>query len=170
MNCGFRRDISAKMSIRRHQLNLTRAKWLRLWRRPRAEKWLALQSLVICLISSAALRLVGFRRRERILRASSGGRNLAAACSPDDVAIAEAYASVVDMVARNAWGLVTCLPRSLTLSWLLRRHGIESELRIGVRKDGERLVAHAWVVCHDMVIGETEREQFMSFESAVLAT
>jgi hypothetical protein len=38
-----------------------------------------------------------------------------------------------------------CLQRSLVLLWLLRRRGIESELRIGVRKDGSALTAHAWI-------------------------
>jgi Transglutaminase-like superfamily len=156
------------MSVQRYRLKSTRAMWLRLWRRPRAEKSLALQSLVLCLLSVIALRLIGFGRWKGILwAASSGGRNLAATTSArGDVSIAEAYASVVDMVARNTpWGLVTCLPRSLTLWWLLRRHGVESELRIGVRSEGERIVAHAWVVCHDTVVGERDHEQFEPFES-----
>ena len=39
----------------------------------------------------------------------------------------------------------TCLTRSLLLGWLLRRRGVSSELRIGVRLDEGRLEAHAWV-------------------------
>jgi hypothetical protein len=39
----------------------------------------------------------------------------------------------------------TCLHRSLTLWWLLRRQGVASELRIGVRKEQGRFEAHAWV-------------------------
>ena len=149
-----------------------RAKWFRFWRRPRAEKKLVLESLVLSLLSVIALRLIGFRRWKGTLWGSSGGRNPAATTfAPGDVSVAEAYAAIVDMVAKNTpWGLVTCLPRSLTLCWLLRRHGVESELRMGVRRDGEGLVAHAWVVCHGTVIGETAHEQFMCFESDVLGT
>ena len=165
------------MSVQRYQVKFTRAKWLRLWRRPNVEKWLALQSLVLSLLSVIALRLIGFRRWKRILWISSGGRHLAATTfSRGDVSFAEAHASVVDMVARNIpWGLVTCLPRSLTLWWLLRRHGIESEFRIGVRRDGERIVAHAWVVCHDTVIGETNassscRSKWQHFDIDVAPT
>ncbi len=170
LNCGLRRDITAGMSVWGYHLKRTRAKWLRFWRRPRAEKWLALTSFVMCLLSSVALRFVGLARWERILRASSGGWNLQAASSSDDLAIAEAHASVVDMVARNSWGLLTCLPRSLTLWWLLRRRGIESELHIGVRKEGARVAAHAWVVYHGIVIGDAEHKEFASFGSAVLAS
>jgi hypothetical protein len=123
------------------------------------------------LLSVIALRIIGFGRWKGALWASSGGRNLAATTvSRGDVGIAGAYASVVDMVARNTpWGLVTCLPRSLTLWWLLRRHGIESELHVGVRRHGEHIVAHAWVVCHGTAIGETEYEEFVSFEGTALA-
>jgi Transglutaminase-like superfamily len=160
------------MSIQRYRVKFTRAMWLRLWRRPRAEKWLAMQSMVLCLLSVIALRLIGFGRWKGILWACSGGGKLAAGSfSRDDIRTAEAAYAVVDMVARNIpWGLVTCLPRSLTLWWILRRRGVKAELRMGVRRDGERIVAHAWVVCHGTAIGEPEREQFLSLESAALAT
>ncbi len=38
-----------------------------------------------------------------------------------------------------------CLPRSLLLGWLLRRRGVASQLRIGVKMDNGSLAAHAWV-------------------------
>jgi hypothetical protein len=146
--------------------------WLRFWNRPRDEKRLALQALVLCLLSVVALRLLGFKRWTWILRSISRSRKFdGARFSGGDVTIAEATYAIVDMVARNMprnW--VTCLPRSLTLWWLLRQRGIASELRIGVRRDGERVLAHAWVVCHDMVVGENEHERFEPFESATLAT
>lgn len=153
-------------------IKLLRAMWLRYWRRPRAEKWLAWQSLALSLLSVVALRLIGLGRWKWILSASRRGQTPAVTISSrDDVNVAEAYASVVDMVARNTpWGLITCLPRSLTLWWLLRRHGVESELHIGLRRDGEHLAAHAWVVCHGTAIGESEHEQYMPFESAILET
>jgi hypothetical protein len=31
------------------------------------------------------------------------------------------------------------------LHWLLRRRGIENQLRIGVRVEGDGLAAHAWI-------------------------
>jgi hypothetical protein len=50
----------------------------------------------------------------------------------------------------------TCLRRSLTLWWLLRRRGIDGELRIGVRKVGDRLEAHAWVQYQGVVLNDRE--------------
>ena len=39
----------------------------------------------------------------------------------------------------------TCLEESLILWYLLRKQGIASRLRIGVRKVNEKFEAHAWV-------------------------
>jgi hypothetical protein len=124
------------------------------------------------LLSVIALRFIGFGRWKRILSASSGGRKLVdKSFSRDSIKTAESAYAVIDMVARNTPGnLITCLPRSLTLWWILRRQRVEAELRMGVRSDGERIVAHAWVVCFDTVIGETEYDRFVSFESDALAT
>jgi hypothetical protein len=38
----------------------------------------------------------------------------------------------------------TCLPRALVTTALLRNAGINASLRIGVRRDGEAVHAHAW--------------------------
>ncbi len=47
-----------------------------------------------------------------------------------------------------------CLSRSLALSWLLRRQGIESDLRIGVRNHEGEFQAHAWVECQSQVLND----------------
>jgi hypothetical protein len=145
--------------------------WLRFWHRPRAEKWLAWQTLMLSLLSAIALRLISFRRWTNILLASSRSRHRGLTTSAvGDVSVAVSYASVVDMVVRHIpWDLVTCLPRSLTLWWLLRRSGIESQLRIGVRREGERLVAHAWIVCRGTTLGETPHEPYTPLQGSILS-
>jgi hypothetical protein len=148
-----------------------RNRLLRFGRRPRAEQWLALQSLALSLLSVIALRLVGFESWRRMLWVSSDRSGPAETALPYcDVSVAQHYAAVVDMVTRNIpWGVVTCLSRSLTLCWLLRRIGVETELLIGVRKDGERLLAHAWVVCQGVVIGDVHPEGAGIFQMRCLA-
>jgi hypothetical protein len=49
---------------------------------------------------------------------------------------------------------MTCLPRSLTLQALLRRYGMEADLRIGVRWEAGELRAHAWVEQAGNPVGE----------------
>lgn len=51
---------------------------------------------------------------------------------------------------------VACLPRSLVTSTLLAREGIETVLRIGVRRDGGILKAHAWVEHLGFPLGDPE--------------
>jgi len=52
---------------------------------------------------------------------------------------------LVNSAAHHALGPANCLTRSLYLWWLLRRRGIDSQLRIGVRLNEGALDAHAWV-------------------------
>jgi len=58
--------------------------------------------------------------------------------------------------ARNSPIPSTCLERSLSLWWLLARQGIDTQFRIGVRKDDEKFAAHAWVERHGVAIGEPD--------------
>jgi hypothetical protein len=53
--------------------------------------------------------------------------------------------TLVNSAAHHALGPANCLTRSLYLWWLLRRRGIDSQLRIGVRLNEGVLDAHAWV-------------------------
>ena len=52
---------------------------------------------------------------------------------------------LVNSATHHALGPANCLTRSLYLWWLLRRRGIDCELRIGVRLTGGVLDGHAWV-------------------------
>ncbi len=90
-----------------------------------------------------ALRLVGFRRFQGWLQ-----RGKAPATSiQNSVAFDEVFriGSLVNHAAHHAPFRATCLTRSLLLRWMLRRQGIDSQLRIGVRLNQGALGAHAWV-------------------------
>lgn len=50
-----------------------------------------------------------------------------------------------------------CLVRAVALTRLLRLRGYPgAQVRVGVRRDGERMIAHAWVVYRGVVVGEEE--------------
>ena len=56
-------------------------------------------------------------------------------------------------LGRRMLGDRPCLPQALALQWLLRRKNISTEMRIGVRLEGERkLEAHAWLEKEGQVI------------------
>lgn len=58
------------------------------------------------------------------------------------------------MAAHHHLGAKTCLRTSLVLQTLLLRRGIQTELRIGVRKLGSELCAHAWLEYAGAPIGQ----------------
>lgn len=74
------------------------------------------------------------------------------------------------MAGRHGPYRAKCLPQSLTLWWLLRRQGIESQLRFGARKNARRMEAHAWVEFEGTPLNDSADvgERFKPFERAVV--
>ncbi len=62
---------------------------------------------------------------------------------------------------------MTCLVRALTLQWMLGSRGTPAQVRIGARKAGEGMTAHAWVEVDGQMVGEPEevRERFKVLSS-----
>jgi hypothetical protein len=62
----------------------------------------------------------------------------------------------------------SCLVESLTLWWLLRRQGILSHIRIGIRKDRGKFQAHAWVEYRGEAINDAgaEHRHYAAFDAA----
>ncbi|MGA9381235.1 MAG: lasso peptide biosynthesis B2 protein [Phormidium sp.] len=83
---------------------------------------------------------------------------------------ARAIAKIIEIASRYGLYKPNCLQKSLLLWWLLRRGSIESELRIGVRKKGEFLEAHAWVEYQGCVLNDRSDvdQRFAPFAGAIL--
>lgn len=64
------------------------------------------------------------------------------------------WVRAVDVAARHHLYPMSCLPRALALRSLLAEEGVATDLRIGVRKEGAALAAHAWVELEGVPIGE----------------
>jgi hypothetical protein len=138
------------------------------WRRlSAAQRWVFCQAVFLLPASGMGLRLLGFRRclviLTRLAPCKSSRSFMATADRDRDIA------SITRMVAAAArWGFYRgrCLHRSLTLWWLLRRRGIRTEIRIGVRKQDGRFQAHAWVEHEGSPLNDRRDvgEVFRSFE------
>jgi hypothetical protein len=89
-------------------------------------------------VAAIALRALGVRR----VHAALGGWRPGGAVEGLD---AHRVARLFAAAARRMPGYFSCLPRAVALQWILARHGCRASLRIGVRKQGEVLDAHAWV-------------------------
>jgi hypothetical protein len=101
----------------------------------------------VLLAVDLGLRAFSFARLERRLAPAPAGP------APDDATVGRLVWSVA-AAARHHLYPMRCVPRALALRWLLGRHGILAELKIGVlRRDGA-LTAHAWVEREGRAIGE----------------
>jgi hypothetical protein len=146
------------------------ASWRRVWRLPPEERRLLAQALAMLPLTALALWAVGFRRWQALLARLAP---VGAAAVGDEAALVRqgrAAARLVEAAARRGPYRATCLPRSVTLWWLLRRRGIDSDLRIGVRKEAGKFEAHAWVELRGLVLNDDEevRERFAAFDRVIV--
>jgi hypothetical protein len=122
----------------------------------RRARGLFLSAAVLLPVIAVSLRLRGLRATQGTL-----GRFLSTPNDSDrqsDVSIGNDASCTARMVhAAARYGLVrpTCLEKSLALWWFLGRRGIVSSLRIGTRKNGNRLEAHAWIELGGRPLNET---------------
>ncbi len=79
---------------------------------------------------------------------------------------------MVRAAARHGLGNPSCLEESLVLAHLLRRQGIASQLRIGVKKNMLKFEAHAWVECGGVALNESEalHDHYARFEAEFSAS
>jgi hypothetical protein len=117
---------------------------------------LFLRAVILLPVIAVSLRLRGLRATQGTL-----GRFLSppnASDHPSGGKLARDAARIAHMVhAAARYGLVrpTCLEESLALWWFLGRRGMASSLRIGTRKNGGRLEAHAWIEFGGSALNET---------------
>jgi len=105
---------------------------------PAAERRVLAEALLLLGLAAASLKVLGLKRTRAILaRWIPGG--------PASSLDAASVARLVKAAARHGPVRAKCLSTAVTLESLLRRHGIEGELRLGVRKHRGRFEAHAWV-------------------------
>lgn len=109
--------------------------------------WAFLRAWTVLLAVDWGLRLLPFDRLERLLAPGRGGR------TPDEAAVPRLVWATAAASRHHLYSM-RCLPRALCLRWLLGRHGIETDLRIGVARGENRLDAHAWVEREGRPVGE----------------
>lgn len=133
----------------------------------RPARRLFVRAFVLLPLISLSLRLRGFGKTraslQRFLAAASTTKN------PSSQDLPSLVARMVRAAEHNGFGHPTCLAESLALWWLLGREGIVSDLRVGVRNDGQKFEAHAWVECEGVVLNEPEARHlhFAAFDAAL---
>lgn len=134
----------------------------------RPAQWLFLRAMVMLPLVSLSLRLRGFHATRSTLQ-----KNLSTPRSQTDSILptkqAALTAHMVNAADRHGPVHSSCLAKSLTLWWLLRRQGIDSRLRIGIRKENGKLEAHAWVEREGIALNEPEERHrhYAAFDAAL---
>lgn len=133
----------------------------------RQECWWLVQAIFLLPITALALGWLGVNRWQRILVWIAS----AFRASLDDGGLAQAkrMTAMVDLAARRGVFKANCLQRSLTLWWILKRLGLQSDLKIGVRLRQQQCEAHAWVEYLGCVLNDSEdvSERFAPFAAAI---
>ena len=142
-----------------------------LWRFSALERpaqTLFLRALVMLPLVGLSLKFRGFEATRSTLRKRL---SLAIQQTGSDFLNRQVSLTAHMVNAADRHGLVhpSCLVKSLTLWWLLGRQGITSELRVGVRKEGGNLEAHAWVEREGIALNEPEERHhhYAAFDAAL---
>lgn len=112
---------------------------------------LGLAEAGVCLVVAAlALRVA----QQAVLRQAQDGA-LRPAQGGSTLAWAEAARlwRLTAAVARRLPRRPTCLAQALAVRWMLRRRGIATRLRFGVRLAEGAFAAHAWLECAGRIVG-----------------
>ena len=102
---------------------------------------------------AALLRSFGVARSQRWL-ARLGGSAAPRKAGADALRAAQRLAQLAAIAGRRGVIQAHCLPQSLLLHTLLRRRGLDPLVKMGVRTQGGRVEAHAWVVLEGVALGQ----------------
>ncbi|MGA8144871.1 MAG: lasso peptide biosynthesis B2 protein [Candidatus Acidiferrales bacterium] len=140
--------------------------WHRYRRLTGTDRTVVLEAAAALPAISIAIRLGGFRVCKAALK-DSRARSNADANAAGTLEAAQRIARLEAATARNLFFRATCLEQSLVLRWLLRRRGMNADLRIGARKEADRFEAHAWVELNGAVLdgGDSEHLHFVPFKN-----
>jgi hypothetical protein len=94
---------------------------------------------------TVTLRVLSFRRTTALLTRLDSAFQRRVANQSEHMEDLCRTSYLVSLAAKHSIIPASCLPRALTLLWLLNRRGVEAELRVGLRNREGRLESHAWV-------------------------
>jgi hypothetical protein len=148
-------------------LKFIRSKRNRLRELTGRERALLGTALVLLHVTTIGMRLVGFHRYQAWLTRWGTGRKRSAV--PDAEVAARQAAQMVAVAARYSLFGKTCLPQAIVLSFLLQRMGLNGDLRIGVRQEGNELKAHAWIERQGQVLNDSTdvHQRFAAFAGPI---
>jgi hypothetical protein len=122
-----------------------------------ADKWMLLHATVWLALARLMLITMPFRR----LAAKLSGEEIAATEGPDPEFL-ERIGYAVRTAAANVPWRSDCFPQSIAGWMLLKHHGYNGTIHLGVERSGnDELAGHAWLTCAEtMVTGGAELDRY----------
>ena len=130
-------------------------KWIAL---PRRERQFFLRLVLLMPAVWVSLRMVGLVRMIRWAESVPDARHVDQSVSPNQpetLALLARYGALSRAAARIGIIKASCLVQSLALCHTLNRMGFTSKVRLGVKSISSPFIAHAWVECRGVPVGET---------------
>ena len=113
-----------------------------------ADKWLLLRAVAWLAVARIMLIAMPFRRLAEKL--SSRKKPVSSEADP---AVLSSVTWAISAAANNVPWRSDCFPQTIAARKLLRKHGYESTIHIGVERVGDRdLAGHAWLTCGEVVV------------------
>ena len=133
---------------------------------PCRERKLLLQVVLVVPLIGIALRLVGFKRASSWLRRFARTN----ATVPNPEAEVERHRRILILLHRRVPFVGGCLARALAIWFLLRRKGIATHLRFGMRRPTGTLEVHSWVEYKEkpLTLDQRVQEHYSSFPGPTL--
>lgn len=147
-------------------------KWRRFRMRPPRDRALILRAALVLPLTEIGLRTLGFQRCKQLAEKLFFTAPPLPTLPPDlQREVALRIRRAVSSAELHGPAHPNCLERSMTLWWMLRREGVQGELHIGARKEGNRFEAHAWVELGGQVLndGAEVNEHYARFDAPLAA-
>lgn len=140
--------------------------WVRYRRLSKSERKDLVRGFVLIPWAAVYVRLFGVRKLERAAGENAESNAGAGQTGNEQLAKARAAARMIEAASRNGIARGNCLSKSVALWWLLKRKGIRGVLRIGARKAGRELEAHAWVELDGQILNDADdvRDSYAAFD------
>lgn len=134
---------------------------------PNQHKWILTKICVIVPLVQLGIKTIGFKHSFNTLKyfvkeAKTPEANI--------FTVINRHRNFLYLYTKQFPFLGNCLARSLTLWLLLKNKGIDTELRFGMKKEDQKLLAHAWVeyLGSPLATDEEISENYSFFHESIL--
>jgi hypothetical protein len=137
------------------------AQFLRL---PLSCKWIFIKAVALAFLIRMSLRVVKYGSIVRILMKFKAGEK-----SPETPEL-KMYRSLIILSYRFPGWFINCLSIGTAFWFLMKRKGIKTELRFGMRKEHDKLHAHAWLEVKGtpLTLDRNIKEKYSAFPDPIL--